>query len=586
MCGLIGLYSQSHADTNRLERSLDALAHRGPDARAIWVSSDSRVILGHARLRILDLSEAADQPMVSPDGRWVMIHNGEIVNFADVRRNYRGPWNFRTSGDTEVMIASFAARGLQALHEWVGMFAFALLDTVEHKLYLVRDRFGVKPLYWALTPDGGFVFGSEIPAILPFLKVVAPNQNVVRTYLETGIYDCGRWTFFDGIQSLEPGSALIIDLEAGTSRQERWYRLSEHITDLSRVDAGALVEKGRALVHAAVCNHLVSDVRVGLNVSGGVDSSLLLALTRQYADNIHVFTQIFEPPYSEARWVRQIADGNQLHLASLASADIKAILHDVVRWQAEPFGGVTVCGCDAVYSAAQREGVTVLLDGNGVDEVFLGYDKYRAICEQADANSIDDAVAGTKGRSIDGTIAVNAGAVADCLRRTAEILPVNLAIPGFGDVTKAIAAGDLLVGKMPRALRFNDRMSMARSKELRVPFLDHRLVEFGFSVPTRYLLDERGNKALFRQIAEAWIPRHIAWAPKRSVQSPQREWLADDWAPLIRDILQSPSFAGRGWIDPRAAMHAYNEYCSGRRANSFFIWQWLNLELWARAFFD
>ncbi len=284
--------------------------------------------------------------------------------------------------------------------------------------------------------------------------------------------------------------------------------------------------------------------------------------------------------------VRQVAAGCQLHLASLASADIKAILHDVVRWQGEPFGGVTVCGYDAVYSAAHREGVTVLLDGNGVDEVFLGYDKYRMLYEQADANSIDDAVALAKGRSIDGTIAVNVGAVSDCLRRTAEVLPVNLTIPGFGDVTKAIAAGDLLVGKMPRALRFNDRMAMARSKELRVPFLDHRLVEFGFSVPTPYLLDDRGNKSLFRQIAEAWIPRHIAWAPKRSVQAPQREWLADDWAPIIRDILQSRSFAGRGWVDPQAAMHAYDDYCGGRGANSFFIWQWLNLELWARAFFD
>ena len=576
MCGIAAVYRPGVVGQGEIDRVLDLLAHRGPDARGLWLSDDRRLAIGHRRLKIIDLSDAANQPMISPDGRWVLAFNGEIVNYRDVRRSYRGDWQFRTSGDTEVLLATFAQRGIAAMHDWVGMFAFVLLDRERGRLYLARDRFGIKPLYWTRLPDGGIAAASEIPPLLTLLPRAVADEDTIRTYLETGLYDTGANTFFAGINALEPGCAAELDLATGKWTQTRWYRFAEHVEDLSIVPEQELIDRGAALVETAIRDHLIADVRVGLNVSGGVDSSVLVAVARQSIDDLHVFTQDYEPPYSEASWVRQVADGAHLHLCELKRGDIEDVLDATVRRQAEPFGGATVAGYDFIYAAAGREDVTVLLDGNGVDESFLGYTKY--------ASALAQKAYDPRGQAIDGSEAVAIGAIGERLRRDASIRPLPAVGGDFADPVKGLAALDLLATKIPRGLRFNDRMSMGRSKELRVPYLDHRLVEFAYGVPSRHLISESGTKSLFRKIAGRWIPDKVANAPKRSVQSPQREWLAEGWRDLVLDVLNSETLRERGWIDPPIGLRIYEKYVEGSRANSFFIWQWLNLELWAREF--
>jgi asparagine synthase (glutamine-hydrolysing) len=285
-------------------------------------------------------------------------------------------------------------------------------------------------------------------------------------------------------------------------------------------------------------------------------------------------------------------------VAELDLARISAYLDATVRAQAEPFGGVFVCGYNALYEAACKEGVTVLLDGNGVDESFLGYKRYHQIYA---LSAEDDAELARRcrefesfwgqaprklvpGASIDGTDGLRPGALSAELK-DAELLHIPT-LSGFKDPVRRAAAEDLLYAKIPRGLRFNDRVSMAHSRELRVPYLDHRLVEFAFGVPSHLLLNERGGKALFRDVLARYAPASVAYARKRSVQSPQREWLAEGWRPMVESILGSERFAGRGWVDPSAAKKAYAEYLGGAQENSFFIWQWLNLELWARAYLD
>jgi asparagine synthase (glutamine-hydrolysing) len=507
--------------------------------------------------------------MQSADGQWTLIYNGEVANYRDIRAAHRGPWRFRTRSDTEVVLATFAAEGYAAMRDWVGMFAFALYDRERERLHLVRDRFGIKPLYWVRLTDGGIAAASEIPPLIALQPSIEADEDTIRTYLETGEYDTGRDTFFAGVKAIEPGSAVQIDLRNGSVVETRWYDLSENLPDLSNASERELIARGAELIETAVHDHLVSDVRVGLNVSGGVDSSVLVRTSLSQVENLHVFTQDFDGPYSEAPWVRKVAVGTHLHLCRLRREDIEARLEWTVRRQAEPFGGVSVIAYDAIYRAARDEGVTVLLDGNGVDEAFLGYSKY--------TNGPT-----ATGRSIDGTLGVRPDAVAARLRREAAIRRVRA--PAFADPMKAEAARDLTTSKIPRGLRFNDRMSMGYSRELRVPFLDHRLVEFGFATPSLFLMTGGRTKALFRDIAKRWIPADVADAPKRSVQSPQREWLAADWHSVIMDLLRSDSFADRGWIDPQRAQELYEDYVHGRRENSFFVWQWLNLELWARAF--
>jgi asparagine synthase (glutamine-hydrolysing) len=605
MCGILGIFRPGGVDRGEAKRLLDMLAHRGPDAEGFWESDDRRLILGHRRLKILDLSDAANQPMRSSDGRFTLVYNGEVVNYHDLRASYRGSWNFVTAGDTETLLALLAARGIDSLNDCVGMFAFALFDASLQRLTLVRDRFGIKPLYVTQFQDGGVAFASEIPPLLKLQHKVRADLDVVRTYLETALYETGRRTFFSGIESVAPGSAIEIDLDGGMWTERQWYSLARNLPDLSGASEMELIEEGARRIEQAIADHLIADVRTGLNVSGGVDSSTLVGVARRHVKDIHLFTQDYEPPYSEAEWVSQVAGDSPLHLEHLTEGHIRQVLDRTTRRQAEPFGGVTVAGYDYLYQAADREGVTVLLDGNGVDEIFLGYKKYHAAAVRLAGDEVEwmslavgyrhfwqsePPPRGTnnfRGQSIDGSDGARPAAITDGLRRNSLVLSLPETGADFPDPIRAMAAQDLIATKIPRGLRFNDRMSMARSKELRVPFLDHRLVEFGFAVPRRHLLDVSGSKALFRRIAARWIPVSVVGAVKRSVQSPQREWLAGPWRRLVEEVLSSESFGARGWVDPTAAQRIYyQEYLAGRMENSFFLWQWLNLEWWARAFLD
>lgn len=604
MCGILGMFKPGGTDRAKIKNLLDMLAHRGPDAEGLWQSPDRRVALGHRRLKILDLSEASSQPMLSPDGRFVLVYNGEIVNYRDLRASYHWQWNFTTNGDTEILLALLSERGAESLNECVGMFAFALLDTKLQRLTLGRDRFGIKPLYITRLDDGGLAFASEIPPLLKLQRRVKGDLDVIRTYLETTGYETGRRTFFSGIERVQAGTIVDIDLASGKWSERRWYNLARHLPDLSGASEAELIEEGAHRVERAISEHLIADVRAGLNVSGGVDSSTLVGVTRRRISDIHLFTQDYEPPYSEAKWVKKVAGNAPLHLLQLNEYRIRQVLDSTVYCQAEPFGGVSVAGYDYLYEAANREGVTVLLDGNGVDEVFLGYQKYHAAAvrlAQSEAEWIslangyrkfwqaDPPMRGEidfRSQSIDGSEGARPEAISERLLRNSSLLSILNLDADFPDPIRRMAAIDLLESKIPRGLRFNDRMSMSRGKELRVPFLDHRLVEFGFAVPKEYLLNSSGSKALFRRLATRWVPTDVANAVKRSVQSPQREWLAGPWRTLVEDTLYSDSFADRGWVNPLIARRLYQDYLNGTQRNSFYLWQWINLELWARAFLD
>ena len=574
MCGIAGIVKTETVHQQEGGRFLSMLKHRGPDAEGYWFSEDSSVFLGHRRLKIIDLSDSANQPMITPDGRYVLIYNGEIVNYRSLRAKYKGPWSFVTSGDTETLLALWSEVGLEALAQCVGMFAFAVYDTKLHTLTLVRDRFGIKPLYYTNLKNEGFAFASEIPPLLHLSRKITPDKDIIRTYLETSLYElCGR-TFYSGVYSVRPGYALVLDCRNKKIEEKKWYDLKDNLPDLSSASYSELVKEGESIIEKAVSDHLVADVHVGLNVSGGVDSSLLVSISKKYISDLHLFCQNYEDPYSESYWVKEIAGDSTLHLVPLTEQKIRQRIDYTIGVQAEPFGGVTVIGYDYLYASAASENVTVLLDGNGVDEVFLGYDKYYKSGEK-------DAFF-----SIDGSIGVRPDAIGDRLKRDANVLPIPDLQSSFEDPVRAMAAFDLLVDKIPRGLRFNDRMSMAQSRELRVPFLDHRLVEFGFALPRQLLLRNRMTKVLFRDIANRWIPKHVSNAPKRSVQSPQREWLMGPWRGLIEELISSESFAARGWINPNSAQNMYKEYLKGSQRNSLYLWQWINLELWARKFID
>jgi asparagine synthase (glutamine-hydrolysing) len=596
MCGLIVAWDPDGLADAVLASARGDLRHRGPDAESSLWRDDRRVHLGHTRLKIIDTSDNANQPFVSPCGRWALVYNGEIYNYRELRAEIGDRWRWRTRSDTEVLLAAWALWGAACLDKLVGMFAFVLHDADAQRLILVRDRFGIKPLYH-VTVGHRRICASEIPPLLRFMPRVEADCSTIRTYLDLGVYDHGPYTFFAGVERVEPGCLIDIDLSDGSERDVRWYSLVDHVVDLAGASQAEVLEHTETLVGQAIRSHLVADVAVGLNVSGGVDSSMLIRTTVAELGSAHLFNQDYEG-YSELPWVREVSEGGTLHVAELDLPRIEAYLDDTVRMQAEPFGGISICGYNALYEMARDHNVTVLLDGHGADEVFLGYKRYHQLYVASAPSAAEHDRRSTEyteawgerprevqpGASIDGTYGLQPDAMAPRLRAYAP-RPVALLDGGLDPVRQA-AAADLLYAKIPRGMRFNDHVSMAHSRELRVPFLDHRLVEFAFGIPAAWLLNARGGKALFRDLLARRVPRSIAYASKRSVQSPQREWLAGPWRPLVEAVLRSDSFADRGWVDRGKAVAAYRAYCEGSNENSFFVWQWLNLELWARCYLD
>lgn len=596
MCGLIAAWSPFGFDRSTFKAALDDLYHRGPDACDSLFLANGQVYLAHARLKIIDTSNNANQPFVSPCGRYVLVYNGEVYNYRELKAEIGSRWNWKTNSDTEVILAAWSIWGAESLQRFVGMFAFALYDAIRETLTVVRDRFGIKPLYFT-QQHGNWYFASEIPPLLRFVSSVKEDRSAIRTYLELGLYDHSAHTFFDGVKCVRPSEIIELDLVTGRQTSRDWYVLSKSIPDLSGATPSELIDACEQLILQAVSSHLIADVAVGLNVSGGTDSAMLIRAAVNELGHVHLFNQDYAQ-YSELPWINEIIDGCSLHTTKLNADNIGEYLSATVMHQAEPFGGVFVCGYNALYEAACRENITVLLDGNGVDEAFLGYKKYQQIYVAASRNAkeFEERVShfigfwGHKpspvvsGASIDGTAALHPEVLAAQMQDVDLILAPERLF--FLDPVRQAAAEDLHFSKIPRGLRFNDRVSMAHSRELRVPFLDHRLVEFAFGLPIGMLINGRGGKAIFRDVLRRYVPDSIAYAKKRSIQSPQREWLGGAWRHLIEDVLGSESFAGRGWIDPGYAKRVYEEYLQGDRENSFFVWQWLNLELWARSRLD
>ncbi|MDA7546248.1 asparagine synthase (glutamine-hydrolyzing) [Alphaproteobacteria bacterium] len=596
MCGLAVVWDP-YRNYNKLLKLLSKdLLHRGPDSVNSLALEDQRLFLLHTRLKIIDKSDEANQPFVSPCGRWILVYNGEIYNFKKLKLELSDKWVWKTKSDTEVLLAAWIIWGRSCLEKFNGMFSFVLFDKKNKKLFLIRDRFGIKPLY-IYSKKKLIVISSEIQPILKFQDQVLPNENTIRTYLETGYYDHTENTFFRDVYSIPSGSLTSIDLNNEKKINEQWYSLKDNLVCTKGMSENDIIYKAENLIDEAITSNLIADVKTGLNVSGGVDSSMLITMASNKVENLNLFTQDF-PGYSELSSVKKISKGSKLHIETLNIDKIESYLLSTVIHQAEPFGGVTVCGYNSIYKTASENNIKVLLDGNGVDEIFLGYQKYHQLFVESykSSNQFEKIKKQYENfwkegfqnfnlfSSIDGTQGLQPNAISNYLQNNSEIILSPKF--NFQNPVRNLAANDLFFNKIPRGLRFNDRVSMSHSCELRVPFLNHKLVEFAFSIPIHFLLNEKGSKVIFRKILSKYVSKEIAFAKKRSVQSPQREWLGGNWQQLVKDILWSKSFANRQWVEPSKAKAIYLKYLEGSKQNSFFIWQWVNLELWARHYLD
>jgi asparagine synthase (glutamine-hydrolysing) len=577
MCGISGI-AGSGWQKEQLAAMVASQSHRGPDDTAIYVDPSSKVGLGHNRLSIIDLSPAGRQPMPNHDGTLWIVFNGEIYNYLELRSELTD-YPYRSKTDTEVILAAYERWGTKCLDHFIGMFAFIIWDRRAQRLFAARDRFGVKPLYYHARPDGTLLLSSEIKALHAAGVAANPDPVAWATYLTYGVYDHSERTFWSNVKSLPPGYSL--SWEEGRMRTCCWYDLVERVgSEFDPRSADVVQEEYLGILEQSVRLRFRSDVPVGINLSGGIDSSTLLGLVQAVqgpGSDVKAFTFITaDPDYDELPWVRQMLarTAHPSVVCLLRPEDVPELARSVQLYQDEPFGGLPTLAYARLFEEARRQGVIVLLDGQGMDEQWAGYEYYRGL--------ISDNAPG--GRTVVGPVQgshdrpVRPDCLVPELRVQAEpVLNSN----AFPDRLRNQQYLDTRYTKIPRALRFNDRISMRSSTELREPFLDHRLFELALRQLAERKISNGTHKKLLRQIVRTLLPDSVVEAPKRPLQTPQREWLRGalkDWADTcIHDAL---SEYGGVWLDRTATQRAWEAYCEGGGDNSFYVWQWINLGLW------
>ncbi len=552
--------------------------HRGPDNQGVFHDPGNEAALGHDRLSIIDLSRAGQQPMSSASGRFVISFNGEIYNYLELRTELSSGYAFRSRTDTEVILAAYERWGEACLDHFLGMFALMIWDTREQRLFAARDRFGVKPVYFHKRADGGLALASEIRAFRAIGAANQPDPVAWATYLTSGLHEHSSRTFWLDVHSLPAGHKLT--WQSGKTTISPWYDLAEAAgIDFDERPDAEVESEYLALLEESVRLRFRSDVPVGINLSGGVDSSILLGIVHalQGAESeVSVFTFVTDDPkYDELPWVRQMLARTEHPLIKCRlSADmVPELANSVQSHQDEPFGGIPTLAYARIFEEARARGVVVLLDGQGMDEQWAGYDYYR----------------GTNGRSaaplIQGTATspVRPGCVKAEFASLAE--PFEFPEP-FPDRLRNLQYRDARYTKIPRALRFNDRVSMRSSTELREPFLDHRLFELAIRQPPRRKIQGDTGKWMLRRMAARLAPGDLLESPKRPVQTPQREWLRgplSEWAE--ERIGGAIAVAGGDWLDRKKVKKEWTEFRRGEGDNSAFVWQWINLGL-AAAIWD
>ncbi len=594
MCA-ISAYLGRNALRVPLAAMVDSQHHRGPDARGTWISPSGLAVLGHNRLSIIDLSDAGRQPMSDASGRYSIIFNGEIYNYLELRAELHGKYPFCTRTDTEVLLAAWIHWGEACLHRLVGMFAFIIWDEKTRTAFGARDRFGVKPLHYHLSAEEGLAIASEIKALHASDIPKLPNQWVWATYFASGMHDHTDHTFWQGVHRFPPGSSFTWSPETGLSIHS-WYDVAQAASTLGpdlRTD-DEVSDHLLSLLEETVRLRFRADVPVGICLSGGLDSSLLLGLVHriQGLDSI-VKTFTFhcgDPAYDETPWVQQMLAQTR-HPAcfcQLRVDEVPALAAQIQLSQDEPYGGIPTLGMAKVHQRALQEGVVVLLDGNGLDEGWAGYEYYQR------AALVDPSQAPVQGSSDPSTrpgcLNPDFASLAQKFELRSQTSTPNSPcsaqrsiVSSQWSMLSALQYRDLHSAKIPRAMRFADRVSMLYSRELREPFLDHRIVELGLRQPDGRKIRNGQGKILPRLLAASMLPPEVHKAPKRPIQTPQREWLRGPLRKWATDCVEAALAYQPGWFDQHAVRSALSSFLRGHGDNSFYIWQWISLGLTAQA---
>ena len=570
MCGIAGIIGPDPKE-EELEQMLQKQSHRGPDHTGTYLDRGFAA-LGHNRLSIIDLSPEANEPFQDNSGRFFLTFNGEIYNYKELREELKNSYDFGTSSDTEVLLAAFMHWGKDCLQKFKGMFSFAIWDTQEKTLFAARDRFGVKPFFYSEV-KGNLYFTSEIKALQHLPNRNKPDEKVWAKYFSFGSYGMPEETFFQNISQLPGGHYL--NFGRGKFEIIKWYNFEEGVASISeKYSFSKAKERYLEILKESILLRFRADVPVGFNISGGVDSSLLLALVNQYKEDQLINAYTFytgDNRYDELPWVeKMIASTNTpLQKVKFSADEVAETAKKISISQDEPYGGIPTLAYSKIFQQAQKDGIKVLLDGQGMDEQWAGYDYY------FQNNFRDKTIQGSGDKTPFRRNVLN--------REFASLAEKPVYPEPFGDRLRNLQFRDLFCTKIPRALRFNDRISMAYGVELREPFLDHKLVEFAVAMPPELKMQDGTQKFLIREILKDLAPAEISFAPKRPLQTPQREWVANELRIFVEEQLQQLKISPAAyWFDHHQIEKEWKKYLAGDNCSSFHVWQWVNAALLIR----
>ena len=622
MCGIYGRLER-HGAIDRSPIDLAAvrrLTHRGPDDEGVWYGS--RVFLGMRRLSVIDLM-TGHQPIGNEDGAIQLVFNGEIYNFADLRDELVSQGHqFRTHSDTEVIVHGYEEWGEEVLNRLNGMFALALWDSRSDSLLIARDRLGIKPLYY-FADDGRLLFASEIKAILAHADVpreVEPKGLL--NYLAYG-HAVGADTMYRGVRKLLPGH--LLEVRSGRIDIRRWWQVVPGApTTLDRAGCAAEV---RRLLEDSVRLRLISDVPLGAFLSGGLDSSAVVALMARQMDRpVKTFSIGFDfgSSFNELPDARLVADrlGTDHHDLVVRAPELVATLQTLVYHFDEPFGDAA-CFPTFLVSRLARQHVTVALTGEGGDELFGGYRRYWAARWMRLLRTVTGGVVGPLASPLVGALPrfrrlkklIEAVRVADDTARYAGLLRVftddgirHLLDARLEQAASAYDALESYRGHFSDARRTDelnrymyvdmktwlvdtylekvDKTSMAVSLEARVPLLDHRLVELALSIPSSYKIDGRATKRVFRDAVRDLLPARTLTKPKHGFAVPTDPWFRGELKDFAYEILLDSRSRQRGYFRPAEVERLWGEHQAGREVRDSHLWLLLNFELWAREYLD
>jgi asparagine synthase (glutamine-hydrolysing) len=621
MCGITGVLSFDQGvsvSCELIQKMTDCLQHRGPDDDGIYAAGP--IGLGHRRLAIIDLSLGGHQPMPGPDGTTWLIYNGEIYNYRDIRAELEAQGHrFKSHSDTEVILHAYQAFGPDCLARFNGMFAFALWDEQKQQLFLARDRFGIKPLYF-YRDNRRLIFASEIKAILAVLdSTPQPNQRLIYDFLTVGAIDHTDDTFFEGIYKLPPAHSLVVDTNGREQLRKYWdFEVSNEVAQLSDREAAQQSEAFFELFTEAVRAHLISDVPVGSCLSGGLDSSAVVSvisqlIQEQAAASVgprqHTFSACYqnktfdEQPYIEhvIQWTGAVSNRTFPD-----AAGFRRQLPQLIWHQEEPFVSTSMYAQWEVMRLAREKGVTVLLDGQGADEQLLGYRKFYVFYIQNLFRSgrpwlgltemtkhfgswgvlktlqLRRGLRYLKGGQF-GSVTIAHKLLRDSFARPFQADPLRIGVEStLGERIKA----DLTRFSLPSLLRYEDKNSMAFSREARVPFLDYRLIEFVAGLPLNLKLRDGWTKYVLRRGGQNKMPEQILTRrDKLGFATPEDDWFRQALATDFHDAFAQPIFLPK-FVQMTALQQEFEAYVKGQRPllSSDFFFRFFILEHWARTF--